>query len=193
MKKEQATELLNKPVIDFSKIETFKNEDSYLFIDGVPVMEDLDFKIFISLKSHDVISKIDVPVLNTNYNKNSWEHFWTIFNWLQFDLEKFKINLVSADQQTDRTTESSGNDVFDNFDQTLIPIVKELLLNNIDFNTESSFYLEDENGGIIAEAALGIPSKKIVIDPFDEESRMKFIQAGYTEISISSFNIKDII
>jgi DEAD/DEAH box helicase domain-containing protein len=193
MKKEKAMELLNKPVIDFSTIEVFKNEDAYLFIDGVPVMEDLDCKIFMSLKNHDVISKISVPVLNANYNKASWEHFWTIFNWLQFSLDDFKVIFNENSKQAYQANQASSDDILDNFDVSLAPIVTELIANGIDFNKESSFYLEDENGGIIAEAALGIPSRKIIVDPFDDESRAKFIKAGYTEVSIEKFNIKDII
>jgi hypothetical protein len=52
MKEEKAKELLMQKIIDFTKVEIFKSEDSYLFIDGVPVMEDLDFKLFMSLKNH---------------------------------------------------------------------------------------------------------------------------------------------
>ncbi len=193
MKEEKANELLTQNIIDFSKVEIFKSEDSYLFIDGFPVMEDLDFKLFMSLKNHTIISKIEVPTLTTNYNKKSWENFWTLFNWMQFGLSQFDIRLNAIPLKFGTSKEETNEDVLNNFDPSLAPIVNELLAHNIVFNTDSSFYLEDENGAIVAEAALGIIAKKIVIDPFDEDSRMRFIEKGYTELNITNFNINDII
>jgi DEAD/DEAH box helicase domain-containing protein len=193
IKEEKAKELLNQSVIDFTNIETFKSEDSFLLIDGFPVMEDLDFKLFMSLKNHSIISKIEVPILNNNYNKKSWENFWTLFNWMQFGLSQFDIRLNAIPSQSGSSKEETNEDVLNNFDPSLGPIVNELLAHNIVFNRDSSFYLEDENGAIIAEAALGIVSKKIVIDPFDDDSRMRFLEKGYKELNITNFNIKDII
>jgi hypothetical protein len=193
MKEEAAIELLTHNIIDFSKVEIYKNEDSYLFIDGFPVMEDMEFKLFISLKNHKIISKIEVPSLTTNYNKKSWENFWAFFNWMQFGLSQFDIRLNEVPNQTIVSKEASIEEVLNNFDPIFATIIKDLFARNIGFNRDSSFYLEDENGAILAEAALGIPLKKIVIDPFDEDSRLRFIEMGYKELTIDSFNINDII
>ncbi len=193
MKEEKANELLTQNIIDFSKVEIFKSEDSCLFIDGFPVMEDLDFKLFMSLKNHKVISKIEVPTLTTNYNKKSWENFWTLFNWMQFGLSQFDIRLNVIPSQSGTSQEETNEDILNNFHPDLGPIVKELLAHNIEFNKDSYFSISDENGGILAEALLGIPHKKIFIEPLGDDCRNKFIENGYTEIQISDFNINDII
>jgi hypothetical protein len=112
---------------------------------------------------------------------------------MQFGLSQFDIRLNAIPSQSGTIKEETNEDVLNNFDPSLAPIVNELLAHNIVFNRDSSFYLEDENGAIIAEAALGIISKKIVIDPFDDDSRMRFIEKGYKELNITNFNINDII
>jgi hypothetical protein len=112
---------------------------------------------------------------------------------MQFGLSQFDIRVNAIPLQSGTRKEETIEDVLNNFDASLAPIVNELLANNIVFNTDSSFYLEDENGAILAEAALGIIAKKIVIDPFDEDCRMRFIEKGYTELNITNFNINDII
>ena len=191
MKEEKAKELLTQSIIDFSKVEIFQNNDSYLFIDGIPIMEDLDFKIFMRLNNHNIISKIAIPKLDTNYNKKSWENFWTIFNWLQFNINEYDISLDAIQIHSDLS--ENIEDILSNFDENLIPIVKELIVNNIEFNKDDYFSITDENGGIIAEAMLGIPDKKIIIEPLDEDCRNKFIEAGYIELNITNFKIQDII
>jgi DEAD/DEAH box helicase domain-containing protein len=193
IKEEKAKELLTQSIIDFSKVEIHQSEDSYLLIDGVPVMEDLDFKLFMSLKTHAIISKIEVPTLTTNYNKKSWENFWTLFNWMQFGLSQFDIRLNANPTQSSSSKEETVEDILKNFDPTLAPIVKELLAHNIEFNRDSYFSISDENGGILAEALLGIPHKKIFLEPLGDDSRLRFIEKGFKELSIIDFNVNDLI
>lgn len=112
---------------------------------------------------------------------------------MQFGLSHFDIRLNAIPAQSNDIKTETTEDILNNFDPALAPIVNELLAHNIEFNKDSSYYLEDENGAIVAEAALGIISKKIVIDPFDEDSRQRFLEKGYKELNITDFNINDII
>jgi len=192
MTEETAVKLLDEPEVDLSKIEKHKSEDCYLYIDKTPISEEIDSRIFMNLNQHKMISRVNIPNNNEGYEKKGWENFWLLFNWAQFVLAEYSICIDGSQPAQDKEGEASFRDIFDNFEPELHPIIKQLLDKDIEFNRTTSFFLEDKYGSIIAEAALGI-KMKFFIDAFDEESRVKFIAAGYKELFIDSFNINEII
>lgn len=193
IKRDDAVMQLSSQKVELKGLEPYKKELCYLFIDGVPLIEDIDFRLFMSLKDHNVVSKIDIPDLSINYDKKSWEHFWLLFNWIQFALSDFTIVLDEIKEANKTVLVEKSEDIYGNFDEKFLPLVKELLLNNIEFNKYESFDLEDEYGAINAQASLGVLSKKIFIDPFSDECRQRFIDAGYREMTIENYNIKELI
>jgi len=192
MTEETAVKLLDEPEVDLSKIEKHKSEDCYLYIDKTPISEEIDSRIFMNLNQHKMISRVNIPNNNEGYEKKGWENFWLLFNWAQFVLAEYSICIDGSQPAQDKEGEASTGDIFDNFEPELHPIIKQLLDKDIEFNRTTSFFLEDKYGSIIAEAALGI-NRKYFINAFDEESRVKFIAAGYKELFIDSFNINEII
>ena len=70
-------------------------------------------------------------------------------------------------------------------------IIEQLVQNEIPFNTEGGFELI-ENEIIIAEAAIKIEGKDIVIDNFDNETIKMFTERGYQAITPENFSIDNI-
>ena len=70
-------------------------------------------------------------------------------------------------------------------------VVKQLIQNKIAFNIDGGFELI-ENEIIVAEAAIKINGKNIVIDDFDEETANIFKERGYQVFNSNTFNISTI-
>lgn len=66
------------------------------------------------------------------------------------------------------------------FDERVHKVVRYLIDNNIPFNREGGFSLQDSNGCVIAEAELGLEEEKIVFLPFDTQCEMVFVNNGYS-------------
>lgn len=115
-------------------------------------------------------------------NRDDWETFWHRYNLLQF----FKVP-----EQTEKMIDLDEVLVFF---PGLEDIVTQLVENHIDFDTEGDFALKDADGIILAEAAIKIQDKDIVIDDFtDREADVQlFREHGYTVITKNNFNINDI-
>lgn len=191
MHEETAVKLLDEPIIALQNVEHHKSEDCYLFIDKTPLSEDIDSRIFMNLNQHKMISKITIPNKNDGYIKRGWENFWLLFNWAQFAIPEYNICIEGSKPAQEKDERHSVDDILENFDAELHPIVQQLIEKNIEFNRTTTFFLEDDYGSMIAEAALGI-GNKFFINPFDEESRARFIRAGYKELFVEDFNINEI-
>ena len=120
--------------------------------------------------------------------KEDWCDFWRRYNILQF----FANNL----QQTGQTGLSTGIDISEILDYFpgLEDVVIELVNNRIPFDTDGGFQLTDEDGIIIAEAAIKLDNRNIVIDDFSDrqEDAAKFERHGYKVIDANNFNITEI-
>ena len=69
-------------------------------------------------------------------------------------------------------------------------IVDQLIEASIPFDEEGNIDLTDENGEVVATAAMLFRDKKIAIDPFDKESETELKKRGYRIINSSNFDIK---
>ena len=119
---------------------------------------------------------------HSEYDKGNWELFWQTYNLTQFHYCKG----VEKDQLSEEK-EVTIDSLLENFRPELHEIVKNLIANGVSINTEYDFdLLEDEV--IVAQAELGSISSKFFLYPFDEESRAKFIENGYSEFTIENFN-----
>lgn len=96
-------------------------------------------------------------------------------SFIDFYLTECKINSDDTQIKTisDNKSEIAARE---------IEIIKDYLKKaNFTFNKEGTFTLKDKaNGRIIAEAELGIESEKIVINPFNIQSKIAFTNNGYT-------------
>lgn len=123
---------------------------------------------------------------DADYDKGNWELFWQTYNLLQFH---YCLG-VEKESKSDSPTESI-NQILDNFRPELHEIVKVLVSNKIQVNTEFDFDILEEDV-IVAQAELGCESKKFFMFPVDEESRIKLINLGYKEFTIDNFNLKNL-
>ena len=129
--------------------------------------------------------RYDWKITNDNsqaLDKGDWEDFWRRYNIIQFFNNASSMPIVRQKPNIEEII-------------ILFPgledIVEQLVQNEIPFNTEGGFELI-ENDMIIAEAAIKIEGKNIVIDNFDEETIKLFAERGYQTISPETFNIDNI-
>jgi DEAD/DEAH box helicase domain-containing protein len=164
---------------DSGKTDQFTYSDSLTFINELKIVS------MIHPGTFEMKSSVFHELPDGDYEKSNWELFWQTYNLLQFNeyfgIEREHIEKESIPLET----------ILTKFDTALHAIVKILIENKIEINLDSDFALmKDED--IIADAELGSESKKFFIKPFNEESRVKFIEAGYTEFTIDNFNISKI-
>ena len=127
------------------------------------------------------------------YEKTAWENFWIIFNILQFSFDSINLKDYTTESgfEEEAATESY-DEILENFDEKYHSLVKSLIESNIEFNKDNYFSLKDNQGIIIAEAYLGLPSHRIVIDPLDEISRNNFEANSYRVYSLENFDIEEL-
>ncbi len=115
-------------------------------------------------------------------NKEEWEDFWRRYNIIQF--------FDNSPATTEVEQEINEDEILILF-PGLEEVVKQLIQNKIGFNTDGGFELI-ENEIIVAEAAIKINGKNIVIDNFDEETATIFKDRGYQVFNSNTFNISTI-
>ena len=115
-------------------------------------------------------------------NKEEWEDFWRRYNILQFFCNTPQASPVHEEINLDEILE---------YFPGLEEIVTQLVVNHIPFDTDGGYELKEEDI-IIAEAAIKIDGKNIVIDDFDEETASRFRNAGYDVYTPETFNIEKI-
>lgn len=116
-------------------------------------------------------------------NREDWEDFWRRYNLLQFFRNEPMIYTETIVDLDEILMYFPG----------LEDIVTSLVENHIKFNIEGGFQLK-ENDIIIAEAAIKIEDKNIVIDDFEghEGDISIFEQHGYKVYTPDNFNINEI-
>ncbi len=82
---------------------------------------------------------------------------------------------------TEELTETES--VLEFYNEQVHGLVKHLMKNNLPFNKEGGGSVIDNNGFIIAEAELGIPSEMIVFYPDDMNSKIIFTDNGYSVLT----------
>ncbi len=145
-------------------------------------------KVKCAVKVSDLSMKASTFPLNhtEDIDKLTWEQFWRVYNLVQGDC----LIVDSAISLKDDNLLSFDEDKYGclaYFDEDLHSIVKVLIDNNIPFDEEGSFFLNELDP--FPEAALGFRTKKIFIKPQSSEDRAGFINAGYVELHPVDFQI----
>lgn len=124
--------------------------------------------------------------LNMDLDKDTWRHFWRMYNLLNLDKEDM------YEAKPDIALDIDA--ILGNFDQSLEEMVRLLIMKGLDFDYDGGFSLMDDDGTTLADAQLGVESLKLVVDPYGDESRNVFIQHGYTVIDAGDIEkLKEII
>jgi len=171
-----------------------KTKDAFLFLDSLISSEQLKYRLFIGLVNLKPSGTILLAENTDGYPKEDWQYFWQLFNLLQFPDDQVRIISQKESDDHEITDEVlKEEEILLNFDPKYHLLVKEILLRNISFNREHYFAIEDQHGIITAEAFLGLPDKKIVIDPLDKNASDLFVEKGYTVYELENFNINSIL
>ncbi|MGB0931259.1 MAG: DUF1998 domain-containing protein [Chitinophagales bacterium] len=193
---------------NFSKeIKSYKasfSKNHYRFLSKLPFNGELQFKIVQDLKALDTQGNLRFSknVITREWSKENWETFWHAFNLIQF-LPKVKFQIIEGEDSIQKGTkvieespsskEENEESVLENFEEQYHSLILYLLQKGIDFNRNEDYVLETEDGEIIAEAILGLPSYKIVFEPFDEDYTKLFLNKGYTLAHIDSFDTQTLL
>lgn len=125
-----------------------------------------------------------LPLGMLEIEKDLWSAFWYKYNILQIYMQE--------EPKTGLQTPSDFN-----LDEILVyfpgleDIVTALVEANVPFDTEGGFDLE-EDGAIIASAAIKLDNRNVVIDDFDAETASVFEEHGYKVYSTETFDINEI-
>ena len=82
-------------------------------------------------------------------------------------------------------------EVLQYFNEGVHDVVRYLIANNIPFNREGGFTLQDSNECVLAEAELGLEEEKIVFLPFSSQCEKVFINNGYSICTQEEYLNKD--
>lgn len=152
--------------------EAMKIGDFYVSPDMVAVSGIAKLYVAVYMKDAKLVYDIAVKCNGANaLDQNEWEYFWQLYNLLQLcpnELARLESNGTEIDQ-----------DLLENFDEALWPIVRLFYENGIDFNKDDDFCLRDDDDEVLADAQLGSDQLKIVIAPYSDEARNLFIKQGY--------------
>lgn len=155
--------------------------DQFSYCDNLKFGDELKIVCLAQLKGFEIKSAIIQNIPAGDYSKENWELFWQTYNLQQFhDYNGFEAETASKSESIDQ--------ILENFRPELHAVVRKLINKNIAINKEFDFdILEDDV--IVAQAELGSESHKFFLYPFDEESRIKFVNLGYKEFTIENFNL----
>ena len=119
-------------------------------------------------------------------DREDWTDFWRRYNLLQLFSNKAPDAISAPVIDVDEVIL---------FFPGLESIVTQLVEHNIPFDVEGGYELKDEDGIIIAEAAIKLDGKNVVIDDFSgrPEDTERFRQMGFVVVSPQDFNINTII
>jgi len=107
----------------------------------------------------------------------------------EYRAESFKQQTPSIKKQSEVL--EKGSDPLESFlsfyDDRLHNVIRYLLINKIEFNSNGNFVISDESGTVIAEAELGILSEKVVFFPFNSQSERAFKNNGFVILTPSEY------
>jgi DEAD/DEAH box helicase domain-containing protein len=192
--RESARTFISNHSTKFSDFHLLINDsEGFMYIDLIRSCSFFETRILQELKTLQHLSALFIKSKEKQYEKKDWEYFWQIINIIQFSLDQFKISYFE-DMEPVSSEEMPEDDrkIYENFDEKYHTLVEILLEHDIAFNNDDYFYLKDSDGMIIAEAFLGLPDHKIVVDPLDIESKKQFEDNSYKVYSLENFDINNI-
>lgn len=184
-----ANKFINDAQKTFSDFTSAPSKDGFMYINLISKDDFFEYRILQKLIDLEYLGRLFIKDDESEYNKDSWELFWSIFNLVQFSFNNMGITFLNDLTTETQEDEPEADAIFDNFDEKYHPVVRELLKRNIAINKDDYFYLKNEDNQIIAEAFLGLPDYKIVIDALSDESSIHFISAGYKVYTLDTFDI----
>ena len=168
-------------------VKTSPKLTNYIFANGIKFKDEATFGIFIRPQDFQV-KAYSAFKMSSFWEKDNWIMFWKIYNLIQF--HNIRVESLDVKNKNNTIENEVSNEVLSNFDKELHDIVKLLFKNKIEFNMEYDFDLV-ENDVIIASAELGSHTKKIVVNPFDDESKHIYIKNGYKVFSPDNFKLEE--
>jgi DEAD/DEAH box helicase domain-containing protein len=188
--KEEAEEILamTSPVDPDKEVKEKAKGDFYMLSQAIGESSLYDARILVRLSDLELKATIQLKTIpDSSLDKDEWQHIWRIYNLVQ-EYCDVKFSNVEADPDPSNQETETDDEVLKYFDPELHHIVKLLIRNNVSFNHEGSYFLENEKG-LVAEAAIGFRDFRIVINPLSDSDWKAFEQNGYTVVEPGDFNL----
>ena len=160
---------------------------SYVHASSISLLDEALLEAFIRPQDFDVKAFGSYKVVRL-WEKDNWAKFWKVYNLLQFHNITVESNIKDTEKSKSEDANKFNEEIFENFDEELHSIIKELIEKNIEFNTEFDFDLTEDDI-IIASAELGSKIKKFIVNPFDKESEETFKIKGYRIFTPNNFKL----
>lgn len=183
---DEVESLINKRSLDGAKVTTL-SLDNYVHVSSISLLNEALLEAFIRPKDFEV-KAFGTFKLVSSWQKDNWEKFWKVYNLLQFHNIIVESDIKDQEEDDDEEIDIFNDEILQNFDEELHPIVKTLIEKNIEFNSEFDFDLIKDDI-IIASAELGSKTNKFVVNPFDKESEEAFLKEGYRIFTPKNFKI----
>lgn len=178
---------MSSPELELSELTPVKQMDGYGVLSLTEDSGALVIRAIQKAMSLSIESSIFIGDTENRFSKEEWLHFWRVFNLIQFSTPKLIAITRRADLDLDVEPDK---DIFSNFDEKYHDVVGMFESKGLAYNKEEYFVLTNEDSMIIAEAFLGLPDYKLVIDPLDKESERIFQQNGYKVYELNHFSIE---
>jgi len=182
---DEVEEIITNRSIKNAKTTTL-DLNNYIHASSVALLDEAILEAFIRPKDFEV-KAFGSYMLVPSWQKENWAKFWRVYNLLQFH----NVTVASDSKDEEESGKESdilNEEILQNFDKELHSIVKDLIENNIEFNSEFDFDLVKDDV-IVASAELGSKTNKFVVNPFDKESEETFINEGYQIFTPNNFKI----
>ncbi|MBC7388488.1 MAG: DEAD/DEAH box helicase [Opitutaceae bacterium] len=165
-----------------------QNGEFYIFplLPSVSLIGSL--KTAVRLSDLQVVSSLYLSPSEADIDKNQWENFWITFNMIQFDNKLISETIPIAGEETSSVTGDNKYNCLQYYDNEIHDFIRSLIDHNIHFDKEGSFFLDELTSW--PEAALGFREQKLFLHAISDEARLKFMEAGYTEIDPLDFKIE---
>lgn len=133
------------------------------------------------LNEDSVVYHLSLVEGMSELDRSEWTNFWRMYDIIQFftHVKELCPGVVHAPTAQDYSAIYPG----------LENVIAALLANEIPFNPDGGFALQDNDGLIIAEADLGFANKKVVFGPVDDDSERAFLEHGYRIMSADNYDI----
>jgi len=175
--------------------------NNFLFVPIPAESDQFSFRLFVKMSDLAVGGGVLIRHQGEGFSKADWDTFWKVFNLVQLDTFKVKMEEGVPEEDTPLLPDQPETaerpldleEILQYYDEEYHQVVEVLINHHIDFSMDGSYVLTDENKVVLAEAILGFDRAKIALGPLSEEDAKTLKAHNYTILEPKAFDINQIM